>query len=194
MIKLITFTSLVAAMLSSTALASGAGSIDEITLSSGGVAEISRKPLVSSDGLVEIEVPLGQVDDVLKSLVLKGGRGVINNISLAGPSPLDEVFRQLPFTPSDLSSISSLLSSILGTSVTVSSGGKTVKGKILGVENVAGAEDNKLYLLTVLDQDEKIQTIKLSEDTSLGIDDPDMKTKLAMPLRRWEKAATTALD
>ncbi|QWK79188.1 DUF4139 domain-containing protein [Ochrobactrum sp. BTU1] len=179
MIKLITFTSLVAAMLSSTALASGAGSIDEITLSSGGVAEISRKPLVSSDGLVEIEVPLGQVDDVLKSLVLKGGRGVINNISLAGPSPLDEVFRQLPFTPSDLSSISSLLSSIPGTSVTVSSGGKTVKGKILGIENAAGTEDNKLYLLTVLDQDEKIQTIKLSEDTSLGIDDPDIKTKLA---------------
>lgn len=77
MIKLITLTSLAVTMLSSTVLASGSGSIDAITLSSGGVAEISRKPSVSDSGIVEIEVPLNQVDDVLKSLVLKGGKGAI---------------------------------------------------------------------------------------------------------------------
>lgn len=77
MIKLITLTSLAVTLLSSTVLASASGSIDAITLSSGGVAEISRKPAVSNDGIVEIEVPLNQVDDVLKSLVLKGGKGAI---------------------------------------------------------------------------------------------------------------------
>ena len=58
MIKLITLTSLAVTLLSSTVLASGSGSIDAITLSSGGVSEISRKPAISDDGIVEIEVPL----------------------------------------------------------------------------------------------------------------------------------------
>lgn len=179
MIKLITLTSLAVTMLSSTVLASGSGSIDAITLSSGGVAEISRKPGVSDSGIVEIEVPLNQVDDVLKSLVLKGGKGAIKSISLAGPNPLDEVFRQLPFKPSNFSSVANLLSSIPGTSVTVSSGGKTVKGKVLGVETVANADDAKFHLLTVLDQNDQIQTIKLGDDTSLSVDDAEMKLKLA---------------
>ncbi|MCV9910434.1 DUF4139 domain-containing protein [Brucella sp. HL-2] len=185
MIKLITLTSLAVTLLSSTVLASGSGTIDAITLSSGGVAEISRKPTVSNDGIVEIEVPLNQVDDVLKSLVLKGGKGAIKSISLAGPNPLEETFRQLPFSPSSLSSMSAFLSSIPGTSVTVSSVGKTVKGKVLGVEAVVKSDDAKFHVLTVLDQDGQIQTIKLGEDTSLSVDDAEMKLKLTN--------ATTAL-
>jgi len=185
MIKLITLTSLAVTLLSSTVLASGSGSIDAITLSSGGVAEISRKPVVSDGGIIEIEVPLNQVDDVLKSLVLKGGKGAIKSISLAGPNPLEETFRQLPFSPSSLSSMSAFLSSIPGTSVTVSSAGKTVKGKVLGVEAVAQSDDAKFHVLTVLDQDGQIQTIKLGEDTSLSVDDAEMKLKLTN--------ATTAL-
>jgi hypothetical protein len=185
MIKLITLTSLAVTLLSSTVLASGSGTIDAITLSSGGVAEISRKPTVSNDGIVEIEVPLNQVDDVLKSLVLKGGKGAIKSISLAGPNPLEETFRQLPFSPSSLSSMSAFLSSIPGTSVTVSSAGKTVKGKVLGVEAVVKSDDAKFHVLTVLDQDGRIQTIKLGEDTSLSVDDAEMKLKLTN--------ATTAL-
>ena len=184
MIKLITLTSLAVTLLSSTVLASGSGSIDAITLSSGGVSEISRKPAISDDGIVEIEVPLNQVDDVLKSIVLKGGKGAIKSISLAGPNPLEETFRQLPFSPSDLSSMSAFLSSIPGTPVTVSSAGKTVKGKILGVETLAKSDDAKSddaksHVLTVLDLDGQIQTIKLGEDTSLSVDDARMKLKLA---------------
>lgn len=99
-------------------------------------------------------------------------------ISLAGPSPLDETFKQLPFKQSDLSSVSSLLSSISGTSVSVSSNGKTVRGKVLGVETGAIADGAKFYQLTVLDQDEKIQTIKLGEDTSFTVDDAEMKSKI----------------
>lgn len=185
MIKLITLTSLAVALLSSTALASGSNSIDTITLSSGGVAELSIKPAVSDDGIVEIEVPLNQVDDVLKSLVLKGGKGAIKSISLAGPNPLEETFRQLPFSPSSLSSMSAFLSSIPGTSITVSSAGKTVKGKVLGVEAFVKGDDAKFHVLTVLDQDGQIQAIKLGEDTSISVDDPDMKLKLTN--------ATTAL-
>jgi hypothetical protein len=178
MIKLITLTSMAVTLLSSTVLASSSESIDAITLSSGGVAEISRKPTVSNDGIVEIEVPLNQVDDVLKSLVLKGGKGAIISISLAGPNLLEETFRQLPFSPSSLSSMSAFLSSIPGTSVTVSSAGKTVKGKILGVETLNKSDGENFHVLSVFDQDGHIQTIKIGEDTSLSIDDAEMKLKL----------------
>ncbi len=185
MIKLITLTSFAVTLLSSTVLASSSGSIDAITLSSGGMAEISRKPTVSNDGIVEIEVPLNQVDDVLKSLVLKGGTGAILSVSLAGPNLLEETFRQLPFSPSSLSSMSAFLSSIPGTAVTVSSAGKTVRGKVLGVEALNKSGNANFHVLTVLDQDGHIQTIKIGEDTSLSVDDAEMKLKLTN--------ATTAL-
>lgn len=54
-----------------------------------------------------------------------------------------------------------------------------MKGKVLGVETVANADDAKFHLLTVLDQNDQIQTIMLGDDTSLSVDDAEMKLKLA---------------
>ncbi len=89
--------------------------------------------------------------------------------------------------------MSAFLSSIPGTSVTVSSAGKTVKGKVLGVEAVAKSDDAKLHVLTVLDQDGQIQTIKLGEDTSLSVDDAEMKRKLTNATAVLGRGATIVL-
>ena len=120
--------------LSGIAAAGDGGGIDAIRLSSGGLAEISRKAVPMADGTIQIEVPFDQIDDILKSLVLNGNAGTIDRVSLAGPRPLEETFKGLPFTPETLASAPALLASMQGTVVSVTSGGKTVTGKVLGVE------------------------------------------------------------
>lgn len=160
-------------------LAADNGAIRAITLSSGGLAEVSRSAAVGSDGMVRLEVPLDQVDDMLKSLVVNETEGSVAGFSLAGPQPLAETFKGLPFTPEALSSVPSLLTSIQGARISVTSGGKTVEGSILGIEIRKAGESAPVPLLTVLDKDGAVETLALGEDASVRIEDAEMRAKVA---------------
>lgn len=170
---------LLSTALSGIAVAGDGGGIDAIRLSSGGLAEISRKAVPTADGTIQIEVPFDQVDDILKSLVLNGNAGTIDRVSLAGPRPLEETFKGLPFTPETLASAPALLASMQGTVVSVTSGGKTVTGKVLGVETRDSEKTAERALLTVLGKDDRIDTLKLGDDAALTVEDPEMRQKLA---------------
>ncbi|MQB43416.1 DUF4139 domain-containing protein [Rhizobium sp. ICMP 5592] len=179
MLKQVTAILLLSVAFPAVSLAADNGAIRAITLSSGGLAEVSRSAAVGSDGVVRLEVPLDQVDDMLKSLVVNGTEGSVADISLAGPRPLQETFKGLPFTPEALSSVPSLLTSIQGARVSVTSGGKTVEGDILGIETREAGENTTVHLLTVLDKDGAVETLALGEDASVRIDDADMRAKVA---------------
>ena len=62
---------------------------------------------VDRNAEIDIDVPLDQVDDILKSIVIRDGGGHVKSLSLAGPTPVDETFKTLPFKPSDLTSLPS---------------------------------------------------------------------------------------
>lgn len=179
MLKQVTAILLLSAAFPAISLAADNGAIRAITLSSGGLAEVSRSAAVDSDGVARIEVPLDQVDDMLKSLVVNETGGSVAGMSLAGPQPLQETFKGLPFTPETLSSVPSLLTSIQGARVSVTSGGKTVEGSILGIEIRKAGENAPIQLLTVLDKDGAVETLALGEDASVRIDDADMRAKVA---------------
>lgn len=179
MLKQVTAILLISVAFPAVSLAAANGPIRAITLSSGGLAEVSRSAAVDGNGLVHIEVPLDQVDDMLKSLVVNETAGSVADFSLAGPQPLEETFKGLPFTPEALSSVPSLLTSIQGAHVSVTSGGKTVEGSILGIETRKGGENAPVQLLTVLDKDGAVETLALGEDASVRIDDADLRAKVA---------------
>ena len=80
------------------AAAAEGGTIRSVVLSSGGLAAISRSIAVDGAAAIHIDVPLDQVDDLLKSLVVSDPAGTVSAASLIGLSPLDETFRTLPFT------------------------------------------------------------------------------------------------
>ena len=179
MLKQVTAILLLSVAFPAISLAADNGAIRAITLSSGGLAEVSRSAVVDGDGVVRIEVPLDQVDDMLKSLVVNETEGSVAGFSLAGPQPLQETFKGLPFTPEALSSVPLLLTSIQGAHVSVTSGGKTVEGSILGIETRKGGENAPVQLLTVLDKDGAVETLALGEDASVRIDDADLRAKVA---------------
>lgn len=164
-------------ILVATAAFAADGKVREVTLSSGGLAEVVRDAQPGEDGTIRIDVPLSQVDDVLKSLVVRGG--TVKGMSLAGPDALEEAFRNLPFGPRDLAELPSLLSSIQGTEVRVESGGRSVEGRILGVERRAGAEGSITALLSVVRPDGTIATLPLGSDSSAEILDESMRRKVA---------------
>ena len=81
MLKQVTAILLLSVAFPAISLAADNGAIRAITLSSGGLAEVSRSAVVDGDGVVRIEVRLDQVDDMLKSLVVNETEGSVAGFS-----------------------------------------------------------------------------------------------------------------
>lgn len=156
--------------------------IEAVTMSSGGVAEIHRSVRVSGATGFDFDVPLEQVDDILKSLIVRDPAGGVASMALDGLSPVDETFRRLPFTPDDLHSLPRLLGSLQGIGVRATSGGRTVEGVVLGVETAPPAKDDGAAerdpILSVMTADGRIAVLRLRADTELDILDPAVRTSL----------------
>lgn len=183
---------LLSAAIPAAALAQGGnGQIKAVTLSSGGLAEIAREADVRGDGSITVEVPTEQVNDILKSLVVRDGAGAVKSLSLAGPSSLEETFRQLPFSKQDFASLPLLLTSLQGAEVEVVSGGKTLNGRVLGVEMRPIADGASEQILSVLGS-EGISTILLGKDTKVRFLDPEIEQKLGDAAIKAGKRMTEA--
>ena len=157
---------------------------DRITafiLSSGGVAEVHRSVSVRGASPIELSVPQGQVDDLLKSLVVHDPQGAVRHVVLDGESPMQELFERLPFGVQDLASPARLAASILGTPVRATSGGRTVEGSVLGVREPASARDSTEQIaaqLSVLTREGQVQVLRLGADTVLDILDEPLRQRL----------------
>lgn len=149
-----------------------------ITLSSGGLAEIRRTTTIDGNGEIRIEVPLDQVNDILKSLVVFDTKGTVKDLSLAGPNPLEETFKNLPFSPDDLSSLPKLLMSLKGAKVSVEGTNKG-EGTILGVETESEAQGAKTNYLNLIDGDGLIKRYELNATTTVRFSDPAVREKIA---------------
>ncbi|XUP61565.1 DUF4139 domain-containing protein (plasmid) [Allorhizobium sp. Av2] len=160
-------------LVSTTAFAAVNGPVKSVTLSSGGLAEIIRSAEVGIDSEITIEVPLDQIDDVLKSLVVRDDMGRVKSLSLAGPNPLEETFRTLPFKASDLSSMPKLLDAIKG--ARVKAGDK--EGIVLGVTASEGEKTPKTWQLSVMTDDGEIAMAAMP-GTKVEILDAIVKAKL----------------
>src|SRR5262249_44985935 len=87
---------------------------------------------VSGDAELALDVPLDQVDDVLKSIVVYDSKGGVGSASLAGRNPLNQLFSDLPFEPDALASPAALLNALQGAEIKVGSS-RPITGKLLKV-------------------------------------------------------------
>jgi len=115
-------------------LANGQDSLalKRVTLSSGGVGFFEYETAIDGDRDISLPVRLDQVDDVLKSLVIRDIKGVAATVRLAGREPLSQIFRNLPIDQGALGSPGQLLHALKGSQVKVS-GGRTIQGRIVAV-------------------------------------------------------------
>lgn len=106
--------------------------LKRVVLSTSGTAQLTHAGSVEPGGAIDLSVRLDQVDDVLKSMTVFGREGAIGAISLPGKMPLEELFRDLPFTREALESPAALLNALVGSQVEIT-GEVNAKGRIFRV-------------------------------------------------------------
>lgn len=171
--------------------------IERVTLSSGGIAQIQRVVEVLDDGFVRIDIPLEQVNDVLKSLLVSDGAGTLDAITLDGLSPVEESFATLPVKAASLGALPELLGRLKGVKVRVASGGRTVQGAVLGVgtDRVRGADGQSVaeHRLSVMTEDKRIDVLRLGADATVDILDEGLRDRLAAAVQSLGRAGNDSM-
>lgn len=173
------------ALVSSTTFAAVNGPVKSVTLSSGGLAEVVRSADVGQDNEIAIEVPLDQIDDVLKSLIVRDAKGEVKSLSLAGPNPLEETFRTLPFKPDDLRSMPKLLDAIKGAKVRAGDR----EGVVLGVTETQDDKKARTWQLSIMTNDGEVLMSPIP-GTKVEILDTKIKEKLQTAISAIAKGNT----
>ena len=126
-----------------------------VLLSTGGVGYFGYDATPDAEGRLWLTVPLDQVDDILKSLTVLGADGAVRSVSLQGPTPLRDLFRDLPFGEGDLADLPGLLARLRGAEVQIV-GRASLHGRILTVARedvVEGETRSARHRLTLASPD-----------------------------------------
>lgn len=173
------------------AIAQDSLSLKRITLSSGGVGYFEYETPVDGNAQVSLPVRLDQVDDVLKSLVIRDSQGVAATLQLAGREPLDQIFRSLPIDQNSLSSPAQLLTALQGSQVKVT-GGRTIEGRLVSVvAETTKLGDGRLGQTTrhrvTLQTADGLQHFLLEDTQSIQFTDPKIREAVQKGLAAIEE-------
>lgn len=157
--------------------------IRSVTLFEAGLAEILR---VGEDGQggdagLDLSVPLSAVDDVLKSLTLRGEGIRSAKILLEGESPIPDAFARLPIGPDQIGDVEALLNALPGVEVTLSgaAGSLPVTGRVMGVSQPACAETGSCAGIVLLQDGDTLRRVTLTPEIAVSIGDEAVRTALA---------------
>ena len=155
-----------------------------IVLSSGGVGQFEFEADVTSAATLQLDIPLDQVDDVLKSLTVDDAAGPAQSVRLPGQQPLAESFRTLPFKPDAFASPEALLASLVGERVRIASIGAT--GAILSVSTfeapaALGQQGATRHRLTIATDDGIVSTV-LEDTPDIAFSSETLRGQIATAL------------
>src|ERR1022692_1498732 len=149
--------------------------LKHVMLSSGGVGYFEYAADVDGDAALGLDVPLGQVDDILKSLVVFDQAGGVAGIELPGRDNTVQAFGDAPFGPEALESPTAYLNALVGTEVTVQ-GPRPMTGRIVRAEPVTETTEKtstQRTRVTLLGADGLRQFV-LEDADSVQIADPTL--------------------
>jgi len=173
-------------VLSLLALPAGAAElvVKRVMLSAGGVAYVEREAEVEGDAELFLEVPLDQVDDVLKSIVVYDSAGGVGSAHLPGREPVAQIFTDLPFGAEALASPEALLNALQGSEVRIG-GSHAITGKLLKVvtETVQLNDQSKVerHRVSVMTP-AGLQQAVLEEADSIAFTDAALQAKVERAL------------
>lgn len=123
-------------LLGATAMTAPAHAADLVlkraVLGTGGVGYFEYEATVSGKDTLNLRARLDQVDDILKSMIILDPAGT-GSATLPGKAGADEAFNALPFSRSDLDSMSALVAALKGAEIKVS-GPRNIAGRIASVQ------------------------------------------------------------
>src|SRR5271170_4696210 len=154
--------------------------LKRVVLSTGGVGYFEYEAAVAGDATLALDVPLDQVDDVLKSLVVYDAGGSAGEITLPGREPLIQSFVDLPFDRAALNSATDLLNALQGAEIRFAAP-KPIAGRLVHVdeETVRGADGvavsrSRVSVMT----DAGLQQFALQDVDAIGFADPVLQRQV----------------
>jgi hypothetical protein len=166
-----------------TSISANAGdlALKRVMLSTGGVGYLEYEAEVTGDAELTLDVPLNQVDDVLKSIIVYDSKGGVGSARLAGRDPLSQLFSDLPFGREALDSPAALLNALQGAEIRVGSS-RPIAGKLLRVvpeqvqlgDRGATTVRNRVSVLT----DAGLQQFMLEEAENVSFVDASLQAKV----------------
>jgi hypothetical protein len=158
--------------------------IKRVMLSAGGVAYIEREAEVEGNAELALDVPLDQVDDVLKSVVVYDSSGGVGSAHLPGREPVAHIFTDLPFGAEALTSPVALLNALQGAEIRIG-GSHPVTGRLLKVVpettelgDHGTIQRNRLSVLTATG----LQQVVLEETDNIAFTDTELQSKVERAL------------
>jgi hypothetical protein len=116
--------------------------LKRVVLSTGGVGYFEYEAEVSGGETPALDVPLDQMDDVLKSLAVYDVAGSVGEITLPAREPLAQNFADLPFDRGALNSEVDLLNALQGAEIRVAAP-KAVSGRLVHVDRATVSGPNE---------------------------------------------------
>ena len=160
--------------------------LKRVVLSTGGVGYFESEAQVDGNATLSLDVPLDQVDDVLKSLAVYDAAGSAGEITLPGREPLNQSFADLPFDRAALNSAVDLLNALQGAEIRVGAP-KAVSGRLVHVDQEVvttpgggGEPRSRVSLMT----DQGLQQFVLQDAEAIAFADPKLQNQVHTALTR----------
>ena len=152
-----------------------------VTLSNAGLVQIERSGSLAPDASITFRAPVEDVDDVLKTLMLRdAGGGVVEGLRLPAQDLEAEAFRGLPLRPADFENRASLLRSLRGHPV--QAGGATGR--------LADAEEAEAGLRVSLITPQGLRLVVLREGEEVQLGDAALAARIARAAEALAAART----
>jgi hypothetical protein len=177
--------------------------LHRVMLSAAGVGYFGFDANIEGPTALGLDVPLSDVDDVLRSLAIFDDHGGIGSIELPGRDNTHEAFADVPFTVAALNDPAALLASLRGEEIAVT-GPDAMTGRIVGTEperllsppigtdpseQPTPATHTRVTLLTA----DGLQQFVLQDATSVQLTDPALRARVgaALDAARQQSAASS---
>ena len=170
--------------------------LKRVMLSSGGVGYFEYEAEVEGAATLTLDVPLEQVDDVLKSLVVFDSAGNIGGLTLPGRDGARSAFGDVPFGPEALGSPVAYLNALQGVTIAVQ-GPRPMSGRVLRAEPItetigaAGTPSARTAIHTRVSllTDEGLRQFILEDAESIQVADPALRQRISRALDALRRAA-----
>jgi hypothetical protein len=175
---------LLAALLLTAAPALGEAPIRSVILFEAGLAEITRAETPGAGvSALELTVPETQLNDLLKSLVIRGD-ATGARVRLDGSARVEDAFGRLPLGPDRIGDQAALLDALKGALVTVSDGPRTgpVSGRVMGVTRPDCGEGAGCHPVLLLQAETGLLTVPLAPGRQVRIEDERLRDRIGRAL------------
>ncbi len=177
-------------LICATILAAGAFAAElpvrEVILYKNGIGYFVRSGEVKAGEPARLEFKTGEMNDVLKSLVIfEDGGGRISGLRYDSSEPLAMKLAEIPFLLGDRQPLSALLDQLKGSRIELKTGPETVAGSVVGAREVEASEKQaQREEVTLLLDSGELRTVDLGGITAMRFSDPVLQGQLVTYLAR----------